>query len=128
MKAWNAEADLGSCAAALFYSFIRAFGDRLLRGRLGDDLCTAYLELGHQAVLPIERILADPASPWYADAGERDRLVDRALADAVSFLRQRHGDDKTSWRWGALHPLVHRHPLGHLPGMSRVLKKIPARA
>jgi penicillin amidase len=121
LVAWNGEADLGSCSAALFYAFIRAFVERLLRGRLGDDLCSAYLELANQAVLPLERIIAEPGSPWFADDGERDRMVDHALADAVTMLRQRYGDDKATWRWGALHPLVHRHPLGHVAGMNKVL-------
>jgi penicillin amidase len=133
VAAWDGEADSGSCAAAIFYAFIRAFAGRLLRSHLSDELATAYLELMHEAIVPIERILGDEASPWFTleqrpiGAGQggyrtvdRDTLIGDAMADAVAFLRERFGDDPTRWRWGALHTLTHRHPLGKLPAVSRL--------
>jgi penicillin amidase len=61
-------------------------------------LSTGLLESGDTTLLP-------SGSSW------PDELAG-ALADAVGILRTALGDDVDAWRWGALHEVRPRHPLG----------------
>ncbi len=50
-----------------------------------------------------------------------DELAD-ALTDAVGVLRTSYGDDVSEWRWGMLHRVAPRHPLGLVdPSAAEVL-------
>jgi penicillin amidase len=56
------------------------------------------------------------------DAGaERDALLRDALIDAERTLRERHGADATTWRWGDAHVALFEHPiLRNIPVLGRL--------
>ena len=64
---------------------------------------------------------------WFRQAvrARVTRLVE-AFHGAVEELRQALGPDPAAWRWGAIHHLVHRHPLSARGDLGRLLDK-PAR-
>ena len=105
---WNGEAGAGSGAAAVFYVAFAAIAPRELfpESRFGP-----LARFWRQAWWGVTKILAAPSSPWFASEEERDRallgMLDRAAAQCADLL----GPDAASWTWGALHPLVLRHPL-----------------
>jgi penicillin amidase len=68
----------------------------------------------------LQRILAEPASPWF-DLGHgetRAEAMRRALRETADFLKAACGPRVEDWAWGKLHTLT----FGHVMGSSAPLK------
>jgi penicillin amidase len=60
-----------------------------------------------------------PGATWGSIAGE-------ALDEAVSYLRQRLGDDLEAWKWSTIHRTSPKHPISHLfPAVENYLNPPP---
>ena len=51
--------------------------------------------------------------------------MEDSLASATTDLRRRLGNEVSHWQWGRLHTPRFRHPLGQLPGLSRLFDRGP---
>jgi penicillin amidase len=107
---WNGDCSADSVAAALFQIFYHRLTRQLLQPALGDNLFLAYLEIFNQSLFPVEQILRDPASPWFA-AQPRWTLVETSLRATCDELRGLLGADMERWQWGKIHTLTLSHPL-----------------
>ena len=63
--------------------------------------------------MPIDKILRNPASPWFAKR-PRGELVRSALAGACAELTESLGPDKVRWQWGKLHTLTLNHAFSRI--------------
>ncbi len=114
---WDGTCSEESIEASLFHVFYQRLRFDLLAPDLGEELFCAYVEIFNQALLPVDQILRDPQSPWFASRARR-ALVETALREACNELGQRLGTNMEKWRWGRLHSLRLEHPLGQ----SRLLR------
>jgi penicillin amidase len=59
--------------------------------------------------------------------GERttDEILTAAWNAALAELRAELGDDVTAWRYGRIHTLTIRHPLGSLPALATIFNRGP---
>jgi penicillin amidase len=116
LRGWDGDVAADSPAAAVFQTWSGHLARRRLVDELGEELFGRYhadREVWHCRVLP--EVVADPAA---ADD------VLGALGDAVEELRERLGDDPSSWRWGALHRLRLAHPLAAIPGLDALFTAV----
>lgn len=62
---------------------------------------------------PVPEFVAYVLSPAGAHwcGGDCTALLQSSLADAISDLRKRFGDEPAQWRWGQAHPAVFAHPM-----------------
>ena len=104
---WNGEATAESVPAAVFYVAFAGLAPQELfpEGRFGP-----LARFWRQAWWGVSKIVAAPSSPWFGRAEERDRALLGILDRAAAWCAE-HMGSTTSWTWGALHPLVLRHPL-----------------
>jgi len=121
---WDADCEIGSNAAALFQCFYHHLSLNLLAQAIGEDLFRAYVEIFNQSLAPIEAILSDKQSPWFADT-PRSRLVAASLTAAVADLTRRLGRHMSRWRWGDLHRLRLSHPFNGSRQLARLLSLAP---
>jgi len=120
LRAWDAEMDADSAAAAVYVATRDAVCRRLahhpalaaVRAPAPDEPTGTFqpLELRMWALstgllLRGDRTLLDPGRSW-------DDVLGEALADGVAVLRTVLGDDLDTWRWGSLHLAGPQHPLG----------------
>ena len=108
---WDGKCDEDSLPSVVFHIFHHRMITNLLLSSLGDELFTAYVEIVNQCIVPIDEILKDPASPWFATES-RARFVARSLRETCEELSQIFGDDVGDWQWGKIHRLAMRHSLG----------------
>ena len=120
LRGWNGDCRAESPEAALFQSLYHHLTVNLLEPILGAELLRAYVEIFNQSLLPIERILSDQGSPWFADRSRR-AVVEAGLAQAYNELKKRLGPEAAAWRWGDLHKLRFSHPLDAIWGLTRLL-------
>ncbi len=107
---WDGNCAPESGAAALYEVFYHRLVQNILLDDLGEDLLVAYSELLNQALVPVDQILSNPESPWFATKS-RPVVVEKSLREARDALTALMGDDPKGWNWGRIHTLTLRHPL-----------------
>lgn len=133
LATWNGELSADSIGGTI-YSRLR---ERLLSAIYADaaPAFDATIGLGAFATLP-GRDMAHRAFPrLLRRLIERDdrffgkRTADEILAAAwnatLAELRAELGDDVTTWRYGRIHTLTIRHPLGSLPALATIFNRGP---
>jgi penicillin amidase len=70
-----------------------------------------FLEKNDTSVLP-------PGQNW-------DEVLQKAFSGAVSWLRQKLGDDLKSWEWGKLHQMPFNHVLGAKQPLDKIFNRGP---
>lgn len=139
--AWDCQLEVESSEAALYevwrFELLRAvFG-----GKVGRQL-DHYLGLGHESLIHTNvnrvrvtahllRLLRERPADWFscttAGTGAASSWAEAPLvsfAAALNYLIARLGPEPTAWRWGDLHQVTFRHPLGLGP-LNRLLDRGP---
>jgi penicillin amidase len=113
---WDKNATEDSAGAALFYVAMHELVRKIFADELGPDLyaaCTAT----DQTVGPMLQIARDKKHPFHdsvkSPSAEKWAVTyRRALSAAYARLQRELGADPQAWKWGALHTMTSRHPLG----------------
>ncbi|MBU2866431.1 penicillin acylase family protein [Pacificibacter marinus] len=116
---WNGEMNEHLPEPLIYYAWMRALQDRLIRDELG-PLAHAYT---HVEPLFIERVYRDigGASVWCdvlqsAATETCANIASLALDDALLWVGETYGTALESLRWGDAHTAQHSHPvLGKVP-------------
>lgn len=137
LDAWDGRLSTDSVGGSL-YEVARAALVRALFGPvLGPELTERWLGKAFHPILKpthefyghdtavLLRLLGDPASWWMAQAGGREALLRRGLAEAVAWLRSELGPDPAGWQWGRLHRITFGHALGVQKPLDRVFNRGP---
>ncbi|MET0386602.1 MAG: penicillin acylase family protein [Polyangiales bacterium] len=124
LGAWDREMRPEASEPLVFAAWLRELSRRVYE----DDLGPLFPDEWQARPAFIEAVLADRAGQarWCDDKRSAELVEDcpgqvrRALQDALVYLTQRFGPDRTRWTWGAAHPGVSAHPiLGKVPMLAR---------
>jgi penicillin amidase len=105
---WDGYCGSDSVAASIFHAFHHHLLKALLVPILSEEFFIAYVEVFNQSITPVDKILTNPASPWFTGRS-RGALVREALATACAELTRALGSDLSRWQWGKLHRLTMDH-------------------
>ncbi len=140
---WNGVLDAESRPAAV-YELVQYFAQRrLFLPHLG-ALTDHYLGVGfHPLLAPVVlpnfdhtqwvalRFFEENRQDWLRDSANqptsRAALLASSLADAISYLRQTFGEDRSRWVWGEVHPAEFAHPLGSKKPLDAIFNRGPYR-
>lgn len=103
---WDAQNAPDSAAAA----YANVLWDELVQNLFARRAEPASLAGQGRLFLVVDRLLADPGSPWWTNAeigvsGQRE-MLERSAVDAYDRLVQLQGDQPSRWNWGSLHALT----------------------
>lgn len=121
LKKWDTRMEKDSAAAVLFEVWLGKLRERVYLG-------TDYPIVPENVWSAAARLISLPAMihallnpepplflPWIegniTPQSRRDRVLTRALDEAIAELERRLGPDMTKWRWGTLHTARFAHPL-----------------
>ncbi len=124
LLSWDGRCEERSVEAAIFHVFHHRLMASLLIPTLGEDFFAAYVEILNQCIVPIDQILRNPDSPWFASRSRSD-LVALSLREAIMELERELGADMKQWQWGRIHTLSLAHPLGRLAFLRSALSVGP---
>ncbi len=120
LVSWDGQMDADSVAASVWALFSAKMMTRVVRAKAphtaGRALGAGFHEaLPHNTMITrrlshLCRLLLEQPEGFLREGWPR--ACERALADAVSTLRSRCGDDLEAWAWGRARPLRLSHPLG----------------
>lgn len=130
----NAASGGGAIYVALRYHLLRLayaeLGPLLLAPTAPGVFTTVPANLYLERALPLllERIATAPLpgrpDPWLGPGRTWDDLLRTALARAVAELRHLH-PDPARWRYGQIHRLTLRHPLGSVAALAPIFNRGP---
>lgn len=116
LRGWDFRYTSESIPAAIFEEIMR----QTIQGTLLDELGKRWFEFYAQNIPSISyyhMFLKDDGFPFYDDIRTPQRetrsdIILRGIRDAESYLTQKLGWDMSEWKWGRIHTLTFRHPLG----------------
>jgi penicillin amidase len=133
MKAWDGKLAPSSPAGAVYEVLVRKVLALMIDGKLG-EMGPTYRGKGPNSGLWgmhswewLEKMLANPASPWWdLGSGERrDDVLKLALKETIAFLQTELGSRPDNWAWGKLHQMSFRHILGRQPLLAATFDRGP---
>ena len=134
LREWNCVLDRDSAAAALYEVVLHRWFANVFRPRLGPELFAQYVDQSSSVLLAAIRLLEQPDPYWLmhaADTGAtpppvmRDALLRRCVREAFAELRQRLGEQPSTWRWGRLHTVYFTHGAARTPELRTLLNVGP---
>jgi penicillin amidase len=137
VKAWDLYLEADRTGAPVYEVWYWYLVQNTFRDDLDPDLMDTYLGQSDSHVPAFIALMSQPDSPWFDDkttpqVETRDDMLRRSLADAVTWLSSKDGDNPDRWTWGRLHTKTFIHqPLGQsgIGLLERLFnsKSIPAR-
>ena len=124
LLSWDGRCEARSVEAAIFHVFHHRLMANLLIPALGEELFLAYVEILNQCLVPVDQILRNPDSPWFASR-TRCELVAVSLREAMVELERELGANTKQWHWGRIHTLSLTHSLGRLAFLRPALSVGP---
>lgn len=137
LDAWDGRLSTDSVGGSLYEVARAALVRGLFEPVLGPELTLRWLGQGFHPILrPVHefyghdtvmllRLLGDPGSWWVTQAGGREALLGRGLAEAMAWLRSELGPDPAGWQWGRLHRITFGHALGVQKPLDRAFNRGP---
>ena len=126
MKNWDGNMDKELAAPAIFENFYQEFIDHVFRDEMGSDLFENYKNNTSLPKFAVNNIWKAGKSKWCDDVNTPDKkenLTDMTLLSfesAMDTLAEQLGSDPVAWRWGAIHRLTLKHPLGKSDLLNKV--------
>jgi penicillin amidase len=135
VETWDMRLDADSVGASIFNAWFARVAEAMFAERLGPTLYEEYFArkswTTNWAYDAVRNIIETPQAFWVGgdgsdNAGERDRLIGRALTVAIADLEGRLGPDMTEWRWGRMHRVHFRHTIANaIPALDELLSAGP---
>lgn len=116
---WKGTHNVNDVAPVIYHRII----DRILRNTFSDELgperFNALLST-HLVKQILPALILNETSPWWDDSGtplteSRDQILQKSFREAISSLVDQSGENTKKWKWGAVHTVEYKHPLGSVP-------------
>jgi penicillin amidase len=130
LRGWGGEMDPERAAPSLFAVFYRRLFYALFEDELGEELAKGYRARGNVSAIMMRAVAEHGPDRWWDDTRtpaveDRDLILRRTFAAAVTDLRGTLGGEPATWRWGRLHTLTLTHPLSAVPLLGRYFDRGP---
>ncbi len=115
LKEWNYEIDKYSQAPAIYLTTFKYLMKNIYEDEMGSDLFNQFVFMANVPYRSILKVLNNPSSAWWDDVNteareNRDEIIRKSVADALTFLESKFGKEVKEWQWGKLHKVVFKHP------------------
>jgi len=111
---WDCNIDKGSQSAAIYEVFLTQFFQNVFLDKMGSSLYNDFVTVANLPYRSIVKLMANPNSDWFdikktQVREDKKANIRKSMADALSFLENRMGDNLTYWQWGSLHKGLFKH-------------------
>jgi penicillin amidase len=117
LSSWDLSAGADSRGALLYEVFYERLMANVFRDRLGPELYGGFSRDSILAWNAMDRVIERGDSLFLAnrETGRKERLEEvavRSLEEALSRIRERLGEARSTWAWGKVHQVTFGHPFG----------------
>jgi len=122
---WNLRMPPASVPAAIFNVAWRHLVEETFRDEMGDELFRNYVTISNIPARVMPRLLADTSTTWFDNVRtprieSRDDILRKSVMLAMLELSRKFGPAIEKWKWGALHFVTLKHPLGSSKNTPRL--------
>ena len=121
LRGWNGDHSVDSPEAPLFNAALlrlleNVYADEM--NLMGEKFYEGWLALPSMSLKNLRYALQNGWSSWFDNVETKDELESRddilrlSLEQGVHDLERLLGPDPSSWRWGRVHKLTHKHAIG----------------
>ena len=119
LKAWRGESGVDSVASSIYHMW----QSWIAREALFDNLGEKHYRVFHKTADSqhfFKTLITQEKNLWWDDSNTPDvietrrDIIRRAFKKMVAKLSERLGSSPDKWRWGRLHTVEYRHPLGRV--------------
>lgn len=117
LRNWHFVYAKDDIATAIYQMFFVTLLVNIYEDEMGPELFHDFVLLSNIPIRVTTRLLHEGTSPWFDDittpgVETRDDIIRKSLRQALLNLREQLGADTKDWRWGSLHTVTLRHPMG----------------
>jgi penicillin amidase len=118
LSKWDGVMRKEGSAPAIFERLYITLIKNAFADELGEEL---YLEFISQRIVPkyaMKQIWKRESSKWWDDVATVDKeetftdIVQKSFRETVAWLRGELGSEPENWKWGTIHTLTLKHPMG----------------
>ncbi len=126
LASWDNVLGKDSAAAALFDQCYLQLMKNIFADEMGEELYGEFISSEVMVSQAVERLWRHKSSAWFDDVattGVRegfDDVVLKSFKEAVKALDEALGGNPGSWKWGKIHTLVLKHPMGEVKILDRL--------
>jgi penicillin amidase len=136
LRGWDQAMSSDSSGGAIYMVLIQRLLENTFRDKMG-PLADRFFGIGFVPMEPLSlfvyhsrailaSLISEGDSPWFDEVGTARRrtladVMEKSLNETTAFLRKELGPDPASWRWGRLHQVIFRHPLGQVKPLDKIL-------
>lgn len=127
LASWDGAMEANRHEPLVYNAWLRELSRQLFAKPLGEALMKDFWELRnvHQPTVNALRTM-DAGNPWCSGGQGKQSLprcadvLSDSLEAALADLRNRYGEQMTSWRWGVAHEALSEHrPFSKVPSLAR---------
>ena len=124
LKNWDARHDTESTGASVFWVCQEYIAKGALLDEMGENGFMTYQSLADSWNF-FKWFVQTEDSPFWdnvetSETETRQQIIKEAFGKTVATLRDRYGDDVTTWAWGQVHTMEFMHPFGYIPGLGGI--------
>ncbi len=122
LMSWNGSNDLNDKEPALYHRWIYYVLKNTFEDELGNEGFSQLLKT-HLLKRLIAPMVANSTSIWWDNINTpetketKKEIIQISLRQAIRSLYNDLGSDMNSWKWGGIHTLEHRHPIGEVEAL-----------
>ncbi len=130
LKKWDGKHELDNIEPAIYYRLLLSIYEHAFKDELGEKM---FPEFEHN--VGVKRNTAaffkNKNSRWWDDVNTKDKVETEsailaiALNESVEKLIARLGNDMSKWKWGSVHSIEHKHPMGMVKGLDKIFNVGP---
>jgi penicillin amidase len=125
LKNWNFTFTKEDIATTIYQEFFVRLLGNVYKDEMGDSLFHDWVLLGNVPIRVTTKLVEEGVSSWFDDIRTdsietRDEIIRKSLREAISTLRDSVSTQMKNWRWGDLHTVTLKHPLGLVKPLDRL--------
>lgn len=117
-KNWDGVYTTESVAASIFEYFYICFTKNIVYDELGNELFNDFITQKILVRNLVKKFWDNPQSEWWDNVNTENKkedftyIVQKSFTDALDSLKTKYGSIPDNWKWGLMHTLTLKHPLG----------------
>ncbi len=119
LKRWNYEDNVDDAAPLVYHKWIQTFTERLYGEAFSEEMLAMFKGKGQTTDELIRKVYKGETPIWIEEQGGFNQLLEASLAQTVSDLSDRFGEQVEEWKWGDYHRVTFDHPLSSIGFLER---------
>jgi len=123
LQLWDGSNTIDAIAPTIYNKWTYLYLKNTFGDELGNDLFKQFLST-HLSKRIIASQIKKDSSIWWDDITTKNNvetrkdILSKSLIETVASLEKQLGKNITTWNWGKVHTLEHKHPLGTIAALK----------